>query len=175
MTISSSVTFILAIGAAYAVPAWGFGMHFFPYTFLIAFLLAWGISTRAIVLGTLFALGFEVMLGLSLGVIPIAFLGTALAYGMMRRLIAMRPLLESRWSWDGMGAMAASALILWLIMMTIAWIVLRGVYATGYSFSSFLHIFIDLRLLVVAFLECLAFLVLMALIYRRKDSLSLHL
>lgn len=172
MASSLLITFSLAVLAAWALPGWEFGNHFFPYTFLAALLLAWGAEVNALLSGIFFALLFELFLGLRLGVLPLVFLAMMVAYILLQRPIDLKAFAREGWSLPRLGLCLVIGLILWILGLVVSWGVLELVYSVQYPFSTILDLFAHPSFYVEAVGEIAVFLTIMALAYRRRTNFA---
>jgi len=170
MFLSIITAFVLALGAAIVVPGWEFGGHFFPITFLIALLLAWGVEGNILLSGIFCAFMFEIFLGLHLGVLPLAFLSIVIAYGLLQRPVDLKPLVRDGWNIPGAILCLVIGMGLWILGIAVSWGVLELVYSTQQPFATIVDIFKDISFVVRAGAEIALFLALMALTYRRKKT-----
>lgn len=164
MALSIIITFIIALVASFSVPGWEFGGHFFPYTFLIALVLAWGTDTNILVVGIFFATGFELFLGLHLGTISIAFLSVVILHLLLQHPVDLKPLVREGWSFLRFGLNLAVGTLLWIVAVAVSWSMLELVYSKDYPASAVFMIIKDIPLFLGAVSEIALFLVLMTLI-----------
>lgn len=172
MAISVIITFLIALLAISVVPGWEFGGHFFPYTFLIALLLAWGTEVNVLLAGVFFATLFEVFLGFHLGVLPLAFLTMVVAYAFLQGPIDLKPVVKEGWTFARAGLALVIGLLLWILGLAVSWSVLELVYSIHYPFSVILDLFTRASFPIEAFSEIALFLTLMALMYRRRKNIA---